>query len=308
MHTCSMQDCNLMGMAMDISKLYKRFHDWAAGLPPDSLFIRRAYKRATGRTLDLRHPVTFNDKIQWIKIHDRKSEYTVMADKLAAKKFVSDKVGSEYVIPLLGSWARIEEVELNNLPQKFVLKTNHDSGGLVICHDKFSFNWENAKEKLANSLAHNYYWNHREWVYKNIRPCVLAEPLLEPKDGDEVIDYKFLVFNGVAKAMFVATNRHRPGGAKFNYYDMEWNPIPVVQPHHLPNPIPPKKPQHFGKMIELAETLSVGTYLLRVDFYEIDGKVYVGEMTFYPDAGIEPFIPSSYEFLFGSWIHLPCDK
>ena len=293
---------------MNFTSIYSSLHHWVADMLPDSIYVTLAYKRITGKDLDLRHPITFNEKIQWLKIHDRKQEYVRMADKYLSKTFIAEIVGKEYVVPLLGGWNQVEEISEKDLPQRFVLKTNHDSGGIVICHDKSQLNWQEVRSKLSRSLAHNYYKNHREWVYKDIVRRIIAEPLLCPSDGSEVIDYKFLVFNGVVRAMFVATNRHKPGGAKFNYYDRGWNPIPVVQPHHLPNRVPPSKPRNFEKMIEISEKLSAGTYLLRVDFYEIDGRVYVGELTFYPDAGIEPFIPSSYEELFGSWIHLPCDS
>lgn len=285
-----------------VSSLRRKIID----LLPDSLFLRFAYPRFIGRPLHLRHPRTLNEKTQWLKLHDRRPVYKIMADKYAAKKFVADRVGAEHVVPLLGVWNSFDEIDFASLPDQFVLKTTHDSGGVVLCDDKQTFNFKKARETLDASLARDYFLFGREWAYKSMPRRIIAEPMLPLVNGD-LPDYKVFTFNGEAKLTFVATNRHRPGGVLMNFYDREWNALPCSR-YHPRNPIETECPKNYPAMIRLAEEFGKDMPLLRTDFYLVDERVYIGELTIYPSSGFDRFDPESYDELFGSWLHLPCDR
>ena len=278
---------------------------------PDSIFLKIKYKRAMKKKLNLKNPTTYNEKLQWLKLHDRKSEYTDMVDKYKAKKYVADRIGEEYIIKTLGVWNNFDEIDFDVLPEKFVLKCTHDSGGLVIVKEKSRFDKETARKKINACLKHNFYYAGREWPYKNVKPRIIAEEYMEDGKTAELRDYKFFVFNGVAKALFIASERQKEDEeTKFDFFDMDYNHLSVRNGH--PNAaIPPEKPETFDKMRELAEKLSVGIPHLRVDFYEVDGKIYFGELTFSHWSGMMPFEPAEWDKTFGDWIELPnkeCQK
>ncbi|MBE6712970.1 MAG: glycosyl transferase [Ruminococcaceae bacterium] len=258
-----------------------------------------------GKSLHLKNPVTFNEKLQWLKLYDRKPIYTTMVDKYEAKKFVSEKIGEEYIIPTLGVWNSFDEIDFDSLPEQFVLKCTHDSGGLVIVKDKAKMDRAAAKEKIESCLKKNFYYSGREWPYKNVKPRILAEAYMEDEKTAELRDYKFFCFDGKAKALFVASERQKEGEeTKFDFFDMDYNHIPVTNGH--PNAeTPPEKPKTFEQMRALAEQLSAGIPHLRVDFYEVNGKIYFGELTFAHWSGMVPFNPEEWDTTFGSWITLP---
>lgn len=258
-----------------------------------------------GKKLDLENPKTFNEKIQWLKLYDRKPLYTKMVDKYEAKKYVAELIGEEYIIPTLGVWDRFEDIDFDALPNQFVLKCTHDSGGLVICRDKTQFDKDAAKSKIKKCMKRNYYLHAREWPYKNVRPRIIAEKYMEDAETQELRDYKFFCFNGIPKIMFVSSERQsRKEEVKIDFFDMDYNHLPIRKGH--PNaPVLPKKPEAFETMKVLAEKLSSGVPLLRVDFYEVNGKCYFGELTFSSGGGMGPFDPEEWDYRFGEWITLP---
>lgn len=271
---------------------------------PDEVYLKAVYRGYIGKKLNLNNPITFNEKIQWLKLHDHNPQYTMMVDKIEVKKYVASIIGDEYIIPTLGVWNRFEDIDFEVLPKQFVLKCSHDSGGLVICRDKARFDWERAKKTINCSLNKNFYWYGREWPYKNVRPRILAEKYMEDKATRELIDYKFFTFDGTARILFIATERAANTETKFDFYDLGFNHLPIINGH--PNAvIPPKKPKNFEDMIKLSEKLSKDISHLRVDFYEVDGRVYFGELTLSHWSGFTPFCPDSWDTKLGEWINLP---
>lgn len=265
---------------------------------PDGLYLRGLYFIHLGKKLNLKDPQTFNEKLQWLKLHDHNPLYTTLCDKLAVKEYVSERIGAEHVIPTLGAWSRAEDIEWDKLPEKFVLKCNHDSGSVVICTDHATFDRKQATEKLSKALKQNFYKVSREWPYKNIRPCIIAEPYL-----GELADYKFFCFDGHVKFLFVATDRFSGEETKFDFFDTDFNHMNVLSGH--PNAdVTPSKPANFSEMTSLAEKLSDGLKHVRVDLYEKDGKLYFGELTFYHWSGLVPFEPAEFDKTFGDYLTL----
>ena len=290
-------------------KIVARIGDSKLGrIYSDNFYLKCVYRYKFHKKLNLKNPQTFNEKLQWLKLYDRKPEYTQMVDKYEAKKYIAEKIGEEYVIPTLGVWDKFEEIDFDKLPNQFVLKTTHDSGGVVICKDKGNFDKETAKKKLKKSLKRNYYWHGREWPYKNVKPRILAEEYMVDESGYELKDYKFFCFNGKMKVFFVAKDRQTKGEeTKFDFFDEIFEHLPFTNGH--PNSEPPYfKPENFEKMKELAEKLSQGIPHLRVDFYNINGKIYLGELTFSHWSGFVPFEPEEWDYTLGSWIDLDLVK
>ncbi len=275
---------------------------------PDEEFLKRKYRALFKKELDLEEPETFSEKLQWLKLYNRRPEYTTMVDKYAVKKYVADRIGEEYVIPLLGAWDSFDEIDFDLLPERFVLKTTHDSGGLVICKSKSTFDKESAKNKLDRSLAFDYYKRGREWPYKNVPRRIIAEQYLEDSETKELRDYKFFCFNGEPKALYVATDRQSlEKEVKFDFFDMDYEHIDLVNRHHNAE-IPPEKPKQFELMKRLSSTLAGDIPFVRIDFYEVNGRVLFGEMTFFHLNGLAPFEPEKWDHIFGSWLTLPSKK
>lgn len=273
------------------------------GLIPDKLYLQLLYRRLFDKKLDLNNPQTYNEKLQWIKLYDRRPEYTTMVDKYAVKQYVANRIGEEYIIPTLGVWEKPEDIEWNKLPYQFVLKCTHDSGGLVICKDKSKLDKDAAMDKLRKSLRRDYYKASREWPYKNVPRRIIAEKYMEDSKLGDLPDYKFFCFDGVVKALFIGTERGT-GDVKFDFYDADFNHLDLVQTHPMSGKILPK-PENFDLMKELASKLSIGIPHVRVDFYNINGRIYFGEMTFFHHGGVIPFHPEKWAYTFGSWIKLP---
>lgn len=271
---------------------------------PAEDFLKRMYQIRMGRELSLTTPVSYTEKLQWLKLYDHKPEYTTMVDKYTVKQYVAEKIGSEYVIPLLGVWNRVEDINFDALPERFVLKTTHDSGGIVICKDKSKLDFTEAKKKLKSHLDRDYYIRNREWPYKNVPHRIIAEPYMEDSSAGELRDYKFFTFGGVPKVLYIAQGRGGNGETVADFFDMDFNPLPFTIDHDMA-PIPPAIPKNFELMKELATKLSEGTPQLRVDFYEVDGRVYFGEMTFFHCSGMESFHPEQWDRVFGNWVTLP---
>ena len=272
---------------------------------PDKTYIQLGYRLATKKRLNLKNPKTFNEKLQWLKLYDHKPEYTRMVDKYEAKQYVAKKIGEEYIIPTLGVWDSFDQIDFDTLPSQFVLKCTHDSGGLVICRDKSKLDKEKAKSRINASLKSNYFWSNREWPYKNVKPRIIAETYMEDAADDALTDYKFFCFNGEAKIMYISKDHGK--APRTDFFDMGFNhlPIKVKDPHAE---IVPQKPEQFEQMRELAEILSRGLAHLRVDFYLIDGKIYVGELTFYHMSGFTKVEPEEWNKKMGEWIDLTIVK
>ncbi len=271
----------------------------------DKIYLRLLYKLEMGDKLDIQNPKTFNEKLQWLKLYDRNPEYTKMVDKYEAKKYVSNIIGEEYIIPTLGVWEKFEEIDFNLLPNQFVLKCTHDSGGLIICKDKNILNIKSSKKLINKCLKNKFYYSGREWPYKNIRPRIIAEQYMVDESGTELKDYKFFCFNGEPKLLFVA--KDRPYATKFNYYDMNFKKLPFKQHYENFNDCI-EKPKGFDKMVELSKKLSKNIPHVRVDFYDINGKVYFGELTFYHFSGFEKFEPEEWDRKLGDMLELPKEK
>ena len=271
----------------------------------DEQFLKCQYYLHMGKKLNLRNPQTYNEKLQWLKLYDRRPDYTIMVDKYSVKEYVKGIIGEEYIIPTLGAWDNFKDIDFNKLPKQFVLKTTHGGGntGVVVCKDKETFDYDTAKDKLNKSLKSCIYDTIREWPYKNVKRRIIAEQYIEDKKIGELADYKFFCFDGEVKALFVGTERGT-GNVKFDYYDSDFNHLDLVQFHPMSeHPLP--KPQNFELMKDLSSRLSKGIPHVRVDLYECNGHVYFGELTFYHHGGIVPFHPESWDYTFGGWLNLP---
>ena len=272
---------------------------------PDKAYLSILYRAKFGKKIHWKAPKTFNEKLQWLKVYDHNPVYTTMVDKFEAKQFAAQRIGEQYVVPLLaGPWERFDQIDFEALPDQFVLKTTHDCGGVWICKDKSSLDRQAAKEFLEKHLKRDYYSTGREWPYKNVKPRIFAEAFLAELE-DDLRDYKFFCFDGVPKLMFIASERQsKEQETKFDFFDMDFNHLSIINGHpNSPNPI--SRPENFEKMKELAAVLSKGIPHLRVDFYECSGRLYLGEMTFSHWVGLVPFEPEEWDEKLGSWIKLP---
>lgn len=267
-------------------------------------FLKRMYRIRIGQELNLEHPELYTEKLQWLKLYDHRPEYTRMVDKYEVKEYVARKIGQEYVIPLLGVWDRVEDIDFDALPRQFVLKTTHDSGGIVVCKDKDQLDIPAAKRQLRRFHKRNYYAQNREWPYKDVKHRIIAEAYMEDTAQGELRDYKFFTFGGEPKVLYIAQGRGRGVPTVADFFDMEFHHLPFTIDHDMAA-VPPEKPANFQLMKELAAKLSEGTPQLRVDFYEVDGKVYFGEMTFFHCSGMEQFHPEQWNQTFGDWVTLP---
>lgn len=274
----------------------------------DEAFLKRRYKAALHKDLNLDHPQTYTEKLQWLKLYDRRPTYTVMVDKCAAKEYVASKIGGEYIIPTLGIWDDPDDINFDLLPEKFVIKCNHNSGiGMYICRDKSKMDVLQVKENLSKGFMQNYYFIGREWPYKNVKRQIIAEKYMEDSTYKELRDYKFFTFGGVPKVLYIAQGRGKGEPTVADFFDMDFNHLPFTIDHDMAD-VPPEKPVCFEEMKRLAAILSEGTPQLRVDFYEVDGHVYFGEMTFFHCSGFEGFHPEKWDKIFGDWVILPGER
>lgn len=271
----------------------------------DKSYLQKRYRAHFGKKLNLVDPQTFNAKLQWLKLYDRKPIYTTMVDKYAVKEYVAAQIGEEYIIPTLGLWERFDDIDFDALPDQFVLKCTHDSGGLVICRDKSKFDRAAAKAKIEKFLKREFYWMHREWPYKNVKPRIIAEQYISDNDEGELSDYKIHCFNGVPKFILVCQDRFKTSGLTEDFYSVTWERLEVKRPARPNARISIKRPENLEEMLELSQKLAVNMPFARIDFYIVNGKVYWGEITFYPASGFSAFEPEEWDYTFGSWIQLP---
>ena len=294
-----MDENNRGRMSMSVKKLIRN----ATMILPDSLYIRLKYFYNFKKFPNLKNPKTFNEKLQWLKLHDRNPEYTKMVDKYEVRKYIADKVGEEYLIPLLGVWDSADDVDFDSLPNQFVLKCNHNSGtGMVICKDKSSLDIDATREKLRQGLKEKYFYSGREWPYKNVKPRIIAEKYMVDESGIELKDYKIFCFNGEPEYVEVDLNRHIEH--KLNPYDFDWNPLNFCDSSKNDYSADIKRPEKIEEMRKIAKKLADGIDYIRVDFYSINSKIYIGELTFYPGSGFIKFEPIEIDLKYGQLLQL----
>lgn len=297
-----------------MNKIFKAFKhpEWAFGvilrhcfasMMDDKTFIKWEYFSGMRKFPNLKNPQTYNEKLQWLKLHDKHPEYTRMVDKYEAKKYVKEILGEEYIIPTLGVWERFEDIDFDKLPNQFVLKCTHDSGGLVICPDKSKLDINKARKKINKSLKKNYFLEHREYPYKDVKPRIIAEKFMVDESGTELKDYKFFCFNGEPKMLLLACDR--ANGTYMNFYDMDFNLLPVQRKAHPNAKNEFERPKGFDEMFRIAKILSKDIPHVRVDFYDINGEIYFGELTFFSGSGNIPFYPDEWDYKLGEWLELP---
>lgn len=272
---------------------------------PDERFLCIRYQCDLKHELSLVSPKTFNAKLQWLKLYDRKPEYTMMVDKYRVREYIADTIGEEYLIPLIGVWDSPEEIDFDALPNQFAMKCNHNSGlGMCICTDKSKLNVKKVKRELWRGLKQDYYRIHREWPYKDVPRKIIAEQFMK-SDAGGLTDYKIHCFNGEPRMILVCKDRFTETGLTEDFFSPQWEHLDICRPTN-PNasqPIP--KPEELTKMLSLAQTLSQGIPFLRVDFYIIEHRIYFSELTFFPAAGFERFVPEEWDYILGEWLELP---
>lgn len=281
--------------------------EYLKALLPDKLYLQLIYRRRYGRWLNLKRPETFNEKLNWLKLYDRNPFYTTLVDKYEAKRYVGGVIGEEYIIPTLGIWESADEIDFDVLPKQFVLKCTHDSGSIIICKDKKTFDKENAQKQLGKSLRHNYYLNGREWPYKNVKPRIIAEEYLCDESETELKDYKFFLFHG--KTAFIQVDSGRYTEHRRNYYDTDWKLLNIECMYPKDCNMRLKKPEKLQEMIDAAESLAVtetgAMPFVRIDLYVLaDGSFRFGEFTFYPEGGRADFRPDEMAVRLGSFIQI----
>lgn len=270
---------------------------------PDKPFLKLRFWARVGKRLDFKTPKTFNEKLQWLKINDKNPEYTKMVDKYEVRDYISEKIGEEYLIPLLGVWDKFEEIDFDSLPNQFVLKCTHDSGGLVICKEKSKLDIKKAEKKIKKSLKRNFYKLTREWPYKNVKPRIIAEKFMtDSLQGDGLADYKVLCFGGEAKLIELHLDRYGKRHTQ-DIYDVNWNKTTISQDGYISDRII-EKPAQMDKIIELSRLLSKGIRHVRIDWYIIEEKIYFGEITFFDGSGFSPFDDEKDDLYIGSLIDL----
>lgn len=271
---------------------------------PDEMMIRMEYRLKIKKKLHLNPPATFNEKMQWLKLNDRKPIYTIMADKFACREYIKERIGEQYLVPIYGVWESVEDIPFGNLPKEFVIKCTHDSGSVIICKDRQKLDIGDTKKRLRKRLKKNAYLYGREWPYKDIKPRIIAEKLLKDDRYEFLPVFKIFCFNGTPQIIQQLLNDKQPNET-VDYFDTDWNRLNMIQ--RFPNSTNPiEKPIKLEEMLNIARRLSKGTAFLRVDLYEVNGEVFFSEHTFYTDAGYSIFEPEeeNWDERLGKWINI----
>lgn len=285
------------------SAIQKVLYRISSILIPDGLYTRLKFRKNLGRWPDMRNPKSFNEKLCYLKMHRREPVMSVMVDKHEAKQYVSQRIGEQYIIPTLGLWSSAEDIDFEGLPDKFVIKGTHDSGGVVVCRDKAKLNLHEVREKMRRSLKRDFYAITREWPYKNVQHRIIAEAYIQQSDGG-LTDYKFFCFDGYVDCVMVCLDRHL-GDTKFYFFDKDWNFLRLnKRGQAAPEGFTLPKPEGIDEMFRIASELSKGHPFLRVDLYNVDGKIYFGELTFFPDGGVDPNLLPETNLHWGQLIKL----
>lgn len=281
-------------------------HKLSPFIKNDELYLKIVYWLSMGKRLNLKNPKTFNEKLQWLKLYNRKPEYTIMVDKVKAKEYVAKIIGEEHIIPTLGVWDDPDEIDFDKLPNQFVLKCNHNSGmGMCICRDKSKLDIEKVKRELRKGLRQDYYMTNREWPYKNVPRKIMAEKFMQDDSGNDLTDYKFFCFNGEPFMMYVSHDNAEH--ATTDFFDMDYQRLPIrMKDPNSDNP--PAKPKEFDEMKGYARQLSKNVPFLRVDFYVINHVVYFGELTFFHNSGLTAIHPKKWEYKLGDLLKFPNTK
>lgn len=272
---------------------------------PDKTYLTILYRLCMGRSIDWNNPQTYTEKIQWLKINDRKPFYSKLVDKYEVKRIVSEIIGDAHIIPTFGVYDNAEDIDFEQLPNQFVLKCTHDSGGIIVCKNKSLLNKKEVIKKLNNSLKRNYFHRYKEWPYKDVTPRIIAEQYINnDEDNDDLKDYKFFCFNGSPKVLFIASDRNKIGEeTKFDFFDTDFKFLPFTNGHPNSKQVI-EKPKNFDKMLEISAKLSVNFPHIRVDLYNLNGQIYFGELTFYHWSGIVPFNPEIWDYKLGEMLDL----
>lgn len=273
---------------------------------PDNIYLKILYKLNFGKTLNLKRPQSFNEKMQWLKLYNRKPEYTKMVDKYEVKRYIAEKLGEEIIIPTIGIYEKFEDIDFDDLPDKFVIKCTHDSGSTIICKNKQNFDLVKAKKKIEELMKKKYFYQGREWPYKNVKPRIILEKYMVDESKEQLKDYKVFNFNGQPKLIQVDFDRFN--GHKRNMYTTEWKKLDMNLVYKINNDINIERPQNLEKILQFAKLLSSNEPFLRTDFYVINDKIYFGEITFFPESGFGKFNPEKYDRILGDMIELPKEK
>ena len=268
---------------------------------PDEPYIKLVFRLKSGKKLNLKNPQTFNEKLNWLKLHNKREEYTDLVDKLKVRKYITEKLSADYLFPLLGEWDSFDEIDFDSLPDSFVLKCSHDSGSVKIIKDKDKADKKELSRFFKGRLSMNPFCLGREYPYKNVKPKIIAEKLMESSDGKGIRDYKFFCFDGEPKMMFVASDRDTD--VKFDFFDMNFNHLDIYNIHPNAETVP-EKPKNFEKMKGLCPVLTKGMPFVRLDLYEIDSKIYFGEFTFFHGGGFYEFFPDEWNKKLGDLIEI----
>jgi hypothetical protein len=279
----------------------RNFFNWM----PDKPYLELLYKSQMDQNLDLVNPTLYNEKLQWLKLYDRNPLYTDYVDKYKVRNHISNTIGENYLIPLINVYDSVNEINWDELPNKFVLKCTHGSGTNIICKDKKKLNIEEAKKNLNKWMKTSWYWFGREWPYKGIKPKIICEKFMLDEEGDQLKDFRFFCFNGEPKFVAVDFNILEKSRTRRNLYDLDWNLLDagISYPRNLEQKV--EKPMQLSEMINLAKKISKNIPHVRVDFYSIGSDVYFGEMTFYHQVGLGRIYPREFEKKMGDWIKLP---
>lgn len=261
------------------------------------------YRLQLGRRLNLQTPESFNEKLQWLKLYDRRAEFHTMVDKYAVRSLIEESIGGKYLIPLLGVWERAEDIDFDALPAQFVLKCTHDCGSVRICRGKSTLDRAETVSYFRKRLRASGFTYGREWPYKGLKPRIVAETLLKTESGD-LPDYKIHCFGGKPELILVCTDRHSDG-LREDWFTPAWEHLPIHRPTHENAAVMPEKPPQLAEMLRLAAKLAGSLPFLRVDFYIADGRVYFGELTFFPTSGYTAFVPEEYDRILGRLLTLP---
>ncbi len=284
---------------------FKQFYaafTYLCSIIPDRPYLKMMYRIRTGNRLHLNAPQTFNEKIQIIKLNEKYDNHSYMVDKYEVRRYISEKIGEEYLIPLIGVYEKYEDIDIDSLPEEFVVKCTHDSGSVVVCNGKEDL--VNNRTRIEKALKRRYYLSSRDYSYKGIKPRIVIEERMHSSDGGDLRDYKFYCFEGVPTFLYISEGLQDHSTARISFYNMDFSAAPFKRTDYEPLQYAPERPSVYDEMCKVASILSEGLHFVRVDLYEIDGKVYFSELTFAPCGGYMPFDPKEWDKKLGEYLNI----